>query len=501
MDRLQNKIIFPAEVVNNQDPLNIGRVRAYPLDKNVRAALDGFGFKDPQDLWGPKDPFVCLPLFPMFFSQVPEVKERVNLIYQNKEYPYQDIYYVQGAFSSPMSYPLETIEQSNNLTSLGDRIKGTLPLKNLDGSFKNVKSFGIFPQPGDNALLGRGASDVIVKKNGVLIRASKTKNLNPNQFPIANSKSAFLQVSEFDTRVEKGKQKTLIKTTPVSQQIKKLIEWDIDNLENMMEQFTGSIRLYSLKPTTQTLSDNIQYDSNLDSVRSLEYYENFTNLPFEEAVNRINRFIQGVNDGKIVNGPSVNEQFPFVYRPNVTIRNVLTTNSVLSNLGDPLAVISYSNSLRFLNKVTLNPGLGIASYKFGMVRSKGEIGKPFKVELETVTPKNVINDSGTFVGLGGDTLFLISHKSNKPVDTNGTIYGFTQEQLENRVLPNTSSMVRGEELIQLLNLIVQFLVAHVHPIPGAAPVPVALDNTSAIQILTELQNAQNKILSPNIRIN
>ena len=55
-------------------------------------------------------------------------------------------------------------------------------------------------------------------------------------------------------------------------------------------------------------------------------------------------------------------------------------------------------------------------------------------------------------------------------------------------------MVRGEELIDLLNLIVRFLVAHVHPVPGTPPVPVATDGTQSTQILFELQNAVNKIL-------
>jgi hypothetical protein len=34
-----------------------------------------------------------------------------------------------------------------------------------------------------------------------------------------------------------------------------------------------------------------------------------------------------------------------------------------------------------------------------------------------------------------------------------------------------------------------------------APVPVATDGTDATKILFELQNAANKILNPNIRIN
>jgi hypothetical protein len=91
--------------------------------------------------------------------------------------------------------------------------------------------------------------------------------------------------------------------------------------------------------------------------------------------------------------------------------------------------------------------------------------------------------------------------SNRPVDLEGTIYGITQDDLIDKILPSTSSTVRGEELIMLLNVIVQFLLSHVHAVPGAPAVPVGTDGTSANDILSQLQNAQNTILNPNIRIN
>jgi hypothetical protein len=108
---------------------------------------------------------------------------------------------------------------------------------------------------------------------------------------------------------------------------------------------------------------------------------------------------------------------------------------------------------------------------------------------------------GTFGGMGADTLFLISHLSNKSINLEGTLYGIDQTFLEEKILPSTSSMVRGEELIQLLNVIVQFLLSHVHTIPGAPAIPVGTDGTSANNILSQLQNAQNTILNPHIRVN
>ena len=88
MDKSYKRILFPAEVVDNQDPWVLGRIRAYPVDQTIRAALEAFEFDPTKDKWGPKDPFVQTPLLPMFFAQVPLLHERVNIIYQNSFYPY-----------------------------------------------------------------------------------------------------------------------------------------------------------------------------------------------------------------------------------------------------------------------------------------------------------------------------------------------------------------------------------------------------------------------------
>jgi hypothetical protein len=267
------------------------------------------------------------------------------------------------------------------------------------------------------------------------------------------------------------------------------------NLENEQNAFTGAIRLYSLRPVNKTLSDNINFDSDLEDVKSLEYYQPFIGYSFERAVKLINDFIKGVNDGQIHNGPKVENQFPFAYRPSTPNRKIITSTDLTIN------PIVFSNVTKFVSNVTLNSGLGLQSYRFAIVREKNQVGKPYKVDIQNYTPKDIESTYGTFGGMGADTLFLLSYLSNKPVDLEGTLYGISQNDLVEKILPSTSSMVRGEELIQLLNLIVQFLLSHVHAIPGAPAVPVGTDGTSANDILSQLQNAQNTILNPHIRVN
>lgn len=495
MDKSYKRILYPAQVVDNEDPWVLGRIRAYPVDQTVRAALEAYQFDETKDKWGPKDPFVQSPLLPMFFAQAPLIGERVNIIYQNSFYPYQDQYYVQASFSSPMSLPYEQLQAANAFTAQGDRVAKTLKLKNPDGSYQDKKSQGIFPEPGDNAVMGRGTADVIVKPDTVMLRAGKTKRLDTNKQPIGNPTRAFLQLSNFTSKTITKPKKTFLGISGVNQQVLKLVEWDIQNLENEQNAFTGAIRLYSLKPVNKTLSDNINFDSDLEDVKSLEFYQPFIGYSFERAINLINDFIKGVNEGQIPNGPKVENQFPFAYRPSTPNRRILTLTNLTIN------PIIFSNITKFVSNVTLNSGLGPSSYRFAIVRQKNQVGKPFKVDIQDYTPKDIESTYGTFGGMGADTLFLLSHLSNKPVDLEGTLYGITQDDLIEKILPSTSSMVRGEELIQLLNVIVQFLLSHVHAIPGAPAVPVGTDGTSANNILSQLQNAQNTILNPHIRVN
>jgi hypothetical protein len=69
------------------------------------------------------------------------------------------------------------------------------------------------------------------------------------------------------------------------------------------------------------------------------------------------------------------------------------------------------------------------------------------------------------------------------INLDGTLYGISQDKFIDELLNQTSSSVRGEELLQLINLIVQFLVGHVHPFHGLPPVPVATNRVPPHTIL------------------
>ncbi len=83
-------------------------------------------------------------------------------------------------------------------------------------------------------------------------------------------------------------------------------------------------------------------------------------------------------------------------------------------------------------------------------------------------------------------MYLLSHQSQKPnsdkINLKDTLYGITQEQFVQEIKPKTSSIVRGEELLVLLNKIVEFLANHVHPFPGIHPIQEPNKGTKICEI-------------------
>lgn len=129
-----------------------------------------------------------------------------------------------------------------------------------------------------------------------------------------------------------------------------------------------------------------------------------------------------------------------------------------------------------------------------------------KVKTKTFTSESVENTVGI---LGANNLYLLSNQTK--IDGKDQINfnkvspnfepKFEQSQIDTNLLPNTSSVVRGEELLELLQTIVGFLVSHVHPYPLMPPSSVAYDGTSTDDLLKKMLEAYTKVLNSNIRIN
>ena len=596
-----NSIFFQVQILDNQDPLMLGRVRARLITDNYQDIIKGITdppWNEEKDKWTPRDPFIFNPLMPYFIYQVPKVDEMAQVIFLNKDFKYQNQYYIQNTFSSPTTTFKEFYVGGNKFTGTGMQLKAPKPLKNQDGTYTDQAIHkGVFPEPGDNGLLGRGSADVVVKENEVLIRAGKFRSslLEPNIPPVANPQRGFLQLSRFNLTKVKQPDKIISQINEQVVSVKYLIEWVITNPENTQEKFTGTVYLYRLKNDLSTNSKNLTVGSVIkENLKSLVASETFSLLSKSETVAFINNFIQTCNSSNVTKSgirlfADSDNKFPMFYRPNnltysvlkssippapiynkdyysignslcvgticnVTIQvisistgqvvakgvvdgnltidvlyqqavNQVTTSLISqgienvllpgvdeldgSNIIAPTTITvaestdAFKNVTSIYNQIKLKPALKTPGY--GLIYAQGQVGTPLNFVSTTVPQSSYFADPTTYGALASDYLFLLSHSSKIPskgkINFNDTLYGINIDQFTDEILPKTSSLVRGEELLELINLIVRFLTTHTHAYPGLPPVPVTQDGSNIADLLTELQNAYTKILNNNIRLN
>ena len=519
---MSEKIIFPGSVIDNNDPMMLGRIRVRPETLRYQDMIKGQGLEminndiPDEEKWGIKDPFIFLPLLPYFIYQVPKPGEYVHIIYYNKSFDLlsQNQFYIQGPFSTPTAINQESYAAAQTfMTNIYQNkqpkaLKSNTYTQNKKEPNSVAYSPGVFPEPSDIAIMSRNSADLILKDNEVVLRAGKFKgNLQPNKKVQPNQDRAFLQLSNFGQQSLYGPEKKVRKPVLPSGFVSNLVEYTITNLDNTNDSFNGYIRLYQLKEDIITNVDNFSLVSDVDSVnglKSLLYEQTFENLTVNQVVEKINYFVQGLN-GNLINddtnqttGYVPKNQFPFYYRPSKD------TYKFFNLKGTPSisALQSFENITDIFSKIkplktSLTPGFGLIWFQNSYLP---------KLSFTTTVSRSVqyTDQPVSIASLGAQVVYLLSQKesipSKGPIDFTGSLYGLTQNNY-GIIDTKTDPMVRGEELMKLLTLIVNFLTTHVHPCAGAAPDSQSTAGITTSQIFSSLQDAPNTILNQNIRIN
>lgn len=520
----EHQIIFPGVVLDDQDPMLLGRIRVMPETENYRdiiASIKNPDWDEEKDIWTSRDPFVFLPLLPFFVNQVPKPGEYVHIIYQNKKFLYRNQFYIQGPYSSPQLSPYESSSGAKKFLAAGDRIKEGKSIKNTDGTYRAEISYGVFPEPGDNAILGRGTADLIIKENEALLRAGKVKKFNPNLFPNGYTNRSFLQLSYFPQKKVLLDQEEYIRLKEISKAVKKMIVWNIINLENVQNSFTGSIRLYNVTPSEKTTTVNFKRDTILNLTENVDYTlvtgAAFNAWSFEDVVNLINKFIDGVYNSRLDLGPTnpvfpyvelISDQFPLVVTPSYLTYQKGIKFQPASTAND---IAEFSNYKRFSNAIKLNNGVKESGYFLisDISNNRPVFGPILEPVQEVVTPANYEQDPITYSVLGGQRIYFLSQDSTGPkgkISLAETLYGIPQEKFvggERSISNLTYPSVRGDKMMELIGKIWSFVKGHVHSISTVPPATVSLGDSAqrVDDIDSDINNASNTILNQNIRIN
>jgi hypothetical protein len=499
---MEGRIWFYGVVVDNQDPLNLGRVRIHLLTDDIGAikkSYEGFG---PQDYWTEKDPFVFNSLLPLYIWSVPKIDELVQIYYHEpNNTQFLNAYYIQGPFNRIQNIVQENYNESQKYTDIsGVQIIGSKNLRNPNGTYKNPDPDGVFPDPGDVAVMGRGSTDIILKQDTTLIRAGKYNGeLVSDRDPVGNKNRAFIQLSKFQNKTTIGDTIKQADLKIQNLQVNYLVEYEISNPENTFDLFSGGVRLFKLLPNALTTSQNLKVDSNVEQYKFIRASQTFSMLSLQDAISYINNFIQACNSELKTKTGTVlfsvlDERFPIFFRPSNNSYQLMQTTSINQVRQTLTGVFS---------KVKLNATDKIGGY--GLIYQQGLVGDPIKITPKSFRKVETNALPETYATLGGQHIYLLSQLSQIPgknkINFSNSLYGIDEQTFALKIEPNTSSAVRGEELLELLNVIVRFLVSHTHGFPGEAPIPITEDGSSVDNLIQQLNDAYSKVLNQYIRLN
>jgi hypothetical protein len=255
-----------------------------------------------------------------------------------------------------------------------------------------------------------------------------------------------------------------------------------------------------LKPNERVAINKLDINSLVDDLKVIRTRTSFTGLNKEKTIAFINNFI--LNCDKFINLDNGSQLFfpnevkyPIFFRPGFA--TVVRLNGSFGKV-IPQNLVDIYDNIKF-DKFA--PASG-----YGFIYSKGSTKIPTLKETAEITQTQIINEDNSATLIGADEIYFLSHKSDvvpnkNKVDLTGSLYGIEQDKIIDNILPNTSSLVRGEELLELINLIVRFLITHAHPFPGLPPVSVTEDGSTINNLLSELSLATKKILNKKIRMN
>ena len=491
------KIIEIGKCIDNRDPRGFGRIRAESYDETNSARANAI--PDWQQ-WTKDDPFVYSPFLPNHINIIPKNQQAVKIIRYDNEKDLQNQEYIAGPFTTSHNFGGQIVEQQITETTLGQRsvktpnIKSfTTNKKTFSDGFLRAESVGSIPKIEDIAISGNYGSDIILTEHGVQLRAGKLIDKNTanekqketlSDYPTFSKKHAKLSLKKFPETVVLDIREIIDKVVTRTD-IKHLFEYELDDATSPTEL---TFYVYSIQKSfgEKYKTDVFGVDSDLDNNTSSLIYNETVTLEspdkIQEAAILIRDFISKMDREKIqIIDSSLPDIYahPFYFRPKKSFR--ITPNSS-----------SFLEKVFYYDRTT-----------FGLIFSITSLDVTQTPTIKKIPYLKKISDvDQTFAAITADNIFYLAQTNpgvdGKQIDFSSlNKYEYDQTDYLQRILPNTFSTVRGEKLIEILELITLILLNHKH---GILTEPKYFK--SAIDSLKKLiERAKQDMLNNSIRIN
>lgn len=491
--------------IDNIDPKGLGRIRCVRYSDRVsekERALKYEAFSD-------TDPFVAIPFLPYNINFIPEIDQAVKILNYNPTKENVNVEYIAGPFTTLHDFNGQSFSQQIENTTYGVPMKESPNIFDSNGNYINPKTSEAFAKKSDYAIYGKYGSDIIFTENGIQLRGGKlfskealssTNREKSVKFPLMGKKNSTLYLKKFPKTMSLVDSE--VKETSVEiKDVKTLVEYSIDNLSNPTQ-----IDFYVYKitnnggPVTKTnfFNESINLPSsvlkliNTDNSTTGATHSVVITADDKEYVNRnIRDFLYTIHEyglNKINSLYNKEDLHPIFFRPSESFKNLS------GNTQD----IEYKNTtISGIKLFDVGP-------RSGLIFSLLSVNPPVKNKKVKKKIIKVDNSSPeqTFSALKSDKIYFLStdtNETNKAIDFSILQkYEFDQTDYIQNIDPNTYSTVRGENLVNLLRLMVRVLFNHVHNI-NKPMVKVGYDEFD--QLVDLLKNMENDLLNKSIRIN
>lgn len=512
------KIIDVGTVIDILDPQGIGRIRYFSFDDNI--ATKQRAYTGPA--WDKSDPTVALPFLPTHINIIPEVKGAVKIIKHIAETDgLTNQEYIPGPFTTSHDFPSQSFSSQLTYTSYGVGSTPKPDIKSFSGSklsfednYVEAKSVGTMAKLGDIAINGNYGSDLLLTEGGAQLRAgkfisketrSKTIKEKLSIYPYRGRKEAKLSLKKYPYTAELFTETTFVDKIG-RMDLKHIVEYDLNDFESptgvtmtIYEVITGEGDKYKTDIFNQ---ETTNFGANI----KLIYQDEIEVDSIEEAYAEVRTFIANLDNEKmnVISATLPNKTaHPFYFRPVVS-PNSLVRRETPTNLGK-------ANKVKFLENIVVKPRKNYGLF-FDETSADPVISK-LKKTNQYVRNKNIVYDAKGKIlredyieqsigSVMADKFFILSTETNggsgKSVDfPNLNKYELDQFDYIERIEPNTWSSVRGEKLIEILELMVEMLLEHRHGIGTTPAWPQALKD----KIRDLKTKMPNDMVNKSIRIN